>query len=133
MNSSSREQIHFVTGKLAEAAVRSTLRSWRLEIGFEYHSSYADHRRRFDDAEMVPAPYSDSDGTSRVVVPGYLQDGLEDLQKEVQVRIECGPRDIRELPSISARKSYAATTTVGHSIAILAEINFAPRWRSTSL
>ncbi|MEZ6081951.1 MAG: hypothetical protein R3C56_41630 [Pirellulaceae bacterium] len=39
------------------------------------------------------------DRADRIVLPGYLHDGLELIRQSLGQHVECGPRDIRDLPT----------------------------------
>jgi dihydropteroate synthase-like protein len=129
-----KEKIHFITGKLAESAVRKTVARLAEELGFEYS------------IEVLPITVAAlmttawvlrhvhvPPGTTRLVVPGYLADGVEQLQATLACRVESGPKDIRDLPSHFGKAVEVAADYGEYSIEILAEINFAPRLSRSEL
>ena len=77
----SAESIHFVTGKLAEPAVRECVGKLAEELGFSYS------------IEVLPITVAAlmtpkwllrhvriPEATTRMIVPGYLVEGLNDIQ-----------------------------------------------------
>ncbi|MEZ6135441.1 MAG: dihydropteroate synthase [Pirellulaceae bacterium] len=64
---------------------------------------------------------------TRVILPGYLQDHIAEIASAYETRIECGPRDIRDLPQYFGGNPRDQDTYGQHSIEIIAEINHAPK------
>ena len=95
----SREHIHFVTGRLAEHAVRAIVEQVANAVGFKYSIDVlpitvaALMTPKWLVRHIVVPP-----NTSRVVVPGYLKEGIEEVSQQLNLRVDCGPRDIRDLP-----------------------------------
>ena len=122
------KSIHFVTGKLAEHALRSVVSPLASTVGFHYSLDVLPITvaalmtpkwivRHID----VPA------NTTRVLIPGYCTGDLSVIQSAVGVPVERGPRDLLQLPDFlgtgeSVRRDYG-----DHDIEIIAEINHAPR------
>jgi dihydropteroate synthase len=119
----------FVTGRLAEFALRQVLDELAPQAGFR--------------AEIAVLPISVaalmtphwiarhlevSEGVKRVILPGYCQGDLGPIAEKLPgVTVEPGPEDLRDLPrhfgqSPGDRRGYG-----GYDIEILAEINHAPR------
>ncbi len=128
------DSIHFVTGKLAEPAVRECVAKLAHEIGFSYT------------IEVLPITVAAlmtpkwllrhvhiPDGTTRMIVPGYLTEGLADIQAELSCTGECGPKDIRDLPLHFGKQPVRGDDYGKYSIEILAEINDVPRLSMESL
>lgn len=125
----SPELICFVTGRLAESALRATVAKLSSLLGFRY------------EIEVLPitvaALMSPSwiarhlrlpEGTTRVVLPGYCEGDLSPLAAALgSIPIEIGPRDLRRLPEHFGQKSKRDETYGQYDIEILAEINHAPR------
>ena len=65
-------------------------------------------------------------GVDLVLVPGLCEGDVEVIREKVGVRVEKGPKDLRELPAYFGRRS-AAREYGEWDIEILAEINNAPR------
>jgi dihydropteroate synthase len=65
-------------------------------------------------------------GTDLVMIPGLSEGELGVLRDKLGVRVERGPRDLREIPAFFGR-AVAAADYGAWSIEIVAEINNAPR------
>ena len=62
-----------------------------------------------------------------MIVPGYLKEGIEEISQQLQVRVDNGPRDIRDLPEFFGKKRQFDASMNDYRIEIIAEINHAPR------
>ncbi|MCY2977880.1 MAG: DUF6513 domain-containing protein [Planctomycetota bacterium] len=129
-----RESIHFVTGKLAEPALREIVAALASKQGFDYSIDVLPITVA---ALMTPTwllrHMRIPDNASRVILPGYLQTGIEAIRSAVKTPIECGPKDVRDLPTLFGRKRFKGDDYGQFSIEILAEINYAPRLTIASL
>lgn len=122
-----REHIHFVTGRLAERALRKQADELAEQVGFSYS---VDVLPITVAALMTPAwiakHWSVPDAATRVVIPGYCGGDLRELQSRCTAAVEIGPRDLRRLPDyfLQPRQpdDYGAW-----DIEIIAEINHCPR------
>lgn len=129
--SPSRTRVLFVTGKLAERALRDTLRRLPPEIEPEVAvlgiTVAALMTPRWI-ARHLP-PVSDVD---LVLIPGLCQGDPAELSEAIGVPAEKGPADLREIPThfglAAARREYGA-----YDLTILAEINNAPGWEREAL
>lgn len=122
------EHIHFVTGKLARRAVESTVEKIAIKNNFEYSISVLPITVA---ALMTPRwllrHLDVPDGVDRVVLPGHLADDIETIREQIGHGIECGPRDIRDLPQFFGEKTRDRAGYGKYSIEIIAEINHADR------
>lgn len=122
------ESIHFVTGKLAEPALREIVASIAIKQGFEYTIDVLPITVA---ALMTPQwllkHMRIPEHATRVVLPGYLQTGIDEIRSAVSTPIECGPKDVRDLPILFGRKRFKGDDYGQFSIEIIAEINYAPR------
>lgn len=120
--------IHFVTGKLAESALREIVESLAMKEGFAYTIDVLPITVA---ALMTPKwllrHMRIPEGTTRVILPGYLASGLDEIRSQTTVLVECGPKDVRDLPVMFGRKRFKGEDYGEYSIEILAEINHAPR------
>ncbi len=124
----SMPHIHFVTGRLAESALRQVLAELAPKVPFQYSVQVlpitvaALMTTRWVAPRLeVPAQ------TDLVLLPGYCQGELQMVQAKVpQARVERGPRDLRDLPEYFGQPS-TPTDYGRYEIQILAEINHAPR------
>lgn len=116
----------FVTGKLAEPALRQTLAELAPRVGFDYDVAVLNISVA---ALMTPAWVARHlhipPGVDRVMLTGYCAGDLRLVQEQSGVPVELGPKDLRDLPEHFGqrpREDYGA-----YDIEILAEINHAPR------
>jgi dihydropteroate synthase-like protein len=118
-------RVLFVTGKLAEPALRRTLD----QMGPPFAAEVA--VMRITVAALMTTPWIARflvvpPGTDLILIPGLCEGDTAVLQAKFGVRVEKGPKDLRELPQYFgqtiARPDYGAYT-----IEILAEINNAPK------
>ena len=121
-----REKIHFVTGRLAEHALRAMLEQLAPQVGFEYTVdvlpiTVAALMTPDWIARRVHVPKD----ASRVLIPGYCDGDLDPFEKVTNIPVERGPRDLRGLPEFFGKKRNEDYGE--YDIEILAEINNAPR------
>lgn len=120
------ERIHFITGRLAEFALRNVLAELAPRAGFEYT---VDVLGITVAALMTPAWIARRihvpPGTTRVLLPGYCGGDLAPVATAAGVPVERGPKDLRELPGWFGQRRVEGYGD--YEIEILAEINHAPR------
>ncbi len=130
----SKENIHFVTGKLAEPAVRTCVAKLAGELGFEYSIGVMPITVA---ALMTPKwllrHLDVPKEATQVVVPGYLSEGIGEVQSAIVCPVSSGPKDIRDLPSFFGKKVTIGNDYGQYSIEILAEVNYASRLSLDSL
>ncbi|MBI5759797.1 MAG: dihydropteroate synthase [Planctomycetales bacterium] len=126
-----RERILFVTGRLAEFALRRVVEELSRHADFEYDVAvlglsvaalmHVDLvRRRLPNEAVV--------GIDRVVLPGWCQGDLEQLAAQWSgCRFERGPKDLHDLPEYFGKLRKEKPALDRYDIEILAEINHAPR------
>ena len=120
-------KILFVTGSLAEGALRRTLES--MEAEFEWEVAVM---KITVAALMTPewmAKFLEPPGDcDRIMIPGLCQGDPELLANATGLAVEKGPEDLRDIPEhfglAAARAEYG-----GYDIRILAEVNNAPLLR----
>ncbi|MBS0207323.1 MAG: dihydropteroate synthase [Planctomycetes bacterium] len=122
-----REHIHFVTGKLAEPALRKVLAILSERAGFDHSISVL---KISVAALMTPDWISRRlhvpPEATRVVVPGLCAGDLATIVTSAGKPVIRGPKDLRDLPEFFGdRREDELDGTF--DIAILAEINHAPR------
>ena len=122
------EHLHFVTGRLAERALRTVLAELTPHIGFDTSVSVMPITVA---ALMTPQWIADRlqvpPAATRVMVPGYCTGELAVIEAAARVPVVRGPRDLRELPEFLGHKSQRPSDYGAFDIQILAEINYAPR------
>jgi len=121
------ERILFITGRLAEPALRSLLVDLAPQVGFEYEVQVLPITvAALMTPEWIARRVSPSEAITRVVIPGYCHGDLAPIEAALAAPVENGPRDLRRLPEFFGRKGR--TDDYGqYDIEIIAEINHAPR------
>ncbi len=123
-----------MTGRLAEHAVRAIVEQLSRTIGFTYTIEVLPITVA---ALMTPKwmlrHLQIPTAATRVIVPGYLATGVVELSERLGRHIECGPRDIRDLPTFFGKKRDNEESLNEYSIEIIAEINHAPRMEMEQL
>jgi dihydropteroate synthase len=119
------ERIVFLTGALAERNLRDVLQemaaqafSWevvRLPIKVAGLMT----------ADFIGRHFERADGVDRVIVPGRCRGDLEALGRTLDVRIERGPDELRDLPEHFGRQRKGVDLS-RHDVLIFAEIVDAP-------
>ncbi len=122
-----KEQIHFITGRLAEPALREVLSQLAKSLDFEFTVQVMPITVA---ALMTPrwmAPRLEiPEGTTRILLPGFCSGELEPFRERTDLPIDLGPKDLRDLPAFFSQPELQPDWS-SHDIEILAEINHAPR------
>jgi dihydropteroate synthase-like protein len=123
-----KPHILFVTGKLAEPALRRTLAELAGRAGFDYSVAVLP----ITVAALATTPWvarhlSVPAGVDRVLLPGLCGGDLSALAEVTAVPAERGPKDLRDLPEFFRAGGGPPPGYGAHDITILAEINHAPR------
>ena len=119
------EHILFLTGKLAEKQLRQIL----LEInpGFDYTVHQLGLTvAALMTADMIRRRLKETFGADRVIVPGRCRGDLEQLSADLNIPIERGPDELRDLPEFFGKKSKKPALD-RYDLRIFAEITDAPR------
>ncbi|MBI3409859.1 MAG: dihydropteroate synthase [Planctomycetes bacterium] len=117
----------FVTGKLAEPALRRLLTELGPRAGFEHSVAVlpitvaALATTSWIARHLTPPP-----GIDRILLPGLCSGDLDTFDAWGTVPVERGPKDMRDLPDFFGEPDLARAGYGAHDIAILAEINHAP-------
>ncbi len=122
------ERILFITGKLAESALRRQLAVLAPQVGFEYDVAVMP----ITVAALLTTPWIAKrlqmpDGADRIVLPGLCKGDVAALRTITAVPVQLGPKDLRDLPEFFGRRSGPPEDYGPHDIAIVAEINHAPQ------
>jgi dihydropteroate synthase len=118
----------FVTGRLAEFALRQVLGDLAPKAGFHAEvavlpiSVAALMTPRWVARHLVAPP-----GITRVILPGHCRGDLSEVEAKAGVPIELGPEDLRDLPRFLGQADDRLEGYGPFDIEILAEINHAPR------
>ena len=127
------EKIHFVTGRLAESALRETVQRTAQQRGFEFSIQVLPITvAALLTTQWIAPRLEIPPKTTRIILPGYVSGDIDHLQQVVErsarrlIPVELGPKDLRRLPEFLGGKSARAPLE-HHHIEIIAEINHAPR------
>lgn len=120
--------ILFVTGRLAERPLRKILGEFAGMVGFVPEVAvlgisvaalmHVDFVRR----KLQIPPQID-----KVILPGWCQGNLSELETHFGKTFERGPKDLHDLPEFFGEKNQKPSELLKFDIEILAEINHAPR------
>ena len=124
-DSAAVSRVLFVTGKLAEPALRRIL----AETNLPFAADLAVMRitvAALMTTEWIGRFLDVPPGTDLVMIPGLCEGEVGALAARTGVRVEKGPKDLREIPQYFGR-AQAARDYGAWDIEILAEINNAPR------
>lgn len=128
------KRILFVTGRLAEYGLQEVLNKLSQQLMFKYELMVMPITVA---ALMTPAWIARHlqipDYIDLIIIPGYCDNNLEELQQTTSVPIELGPHDLRKLPQHFGL-GYQPPDDYGlYDIEILGEINHAPRLSMDSI
>ncbi len=117
----------FVTGKLAEPALRRQLADLGPRAGFEYSVAVLP----ITVAALATTPWiarhlTIPAGIDRIVLPGLCAGELDVVANDACAHVERGPKDLRDLPGFFGEHSGPPPYYGPHDIEILAEINHVP-------
>jgi dihydropteroate synthase-like protein len=126
----SRPCILFVTGKLAEPALRRLLAELAPAAGFDYTVAVLPITVvSLATTSWVARHLTVTEPVDRVLLPGLCAGDLEPVRAVVGpgAQVERGPKDLRDLPEFFGKQSGPPPGYGTCDIAIIAEINHAPR------
>jgi dihydropteroate synthase-like protein len=118
----------FVTGKLAEPALTHLLAELAPRAGFDFSVAVLP----ITVAALATTPWVANhltipDAVDRIILPGLCAGDLAIVGARTAARVERGPKDLRDLPDFFQTKRNQTEDFGAFDIAILAEINYAPR------
>jgi dihydropteroate synthase-like protein len=118
----------FVTGQLAEPALRRLLANLAPQVGFHYDIVVLPIKvAALTTTPWVARHLTVPRGINRVLLPGWCGGDLTVVAEAAQVPVERGPKDLHDLPQFFGKSVRPPPGYGEHDIAILAEINYAPR------
>src|SRR3954452_2214605 len=115
----------FVTGKLAEPALRGTLE--RAELPFDYDVAVMKITvAALMSTEWIARRLEVPPGVTKIMIPGSCQGDIAEIAEHFDVPAEKGPADLKRLPAFfgqaDARSRYGA-----RDVRVFAEINNVPK------
>ena len=121
------DNIHFVTGRLAEPALRHLLPELSKKVGFDYSIQVMPITvAALMTPSWIAARIEIPSQATKIIVPGHCHGDLSPLHEKTELPIEQGPKDLRRLAEhfgqTADRSDYGNWDTE-----IIAEINHAPR------
>jgi dihydropteroate synthase-like protein len=121
-----RERILFLTGKLAEAALRRVLEAMQpADFDWEIRNLGVSVAALMT-ADMVRRRLHDIGDATRIVFPGRCRGDFEALARDLGVPMVRGPEELKDLPELfGAKRSTPALDR--HDCLIFAEVVDAPR------
>ena len=123
----SEQHIHFVTGRLAEHALRRVVESLASEFGFVTTIDVLPITvAALMTPEWIASRVQVPAAATRVLIPGYCGGDLAPIERATRLPVERGPRDLQRLPEHFGRaappEDYGS-----YDIEIIAEINHCPQ------
>ena len=118
----------FVTGRLAEQALRRLLDDMAPRIGLRFEVAVLPISVvALASVNWIARHLTIPEGVARIIVPGLCRGDLSDLQTLTTARVERGPDDLRDLPEFFRTSTDSRSGYGPYDLQILAEINHAPR------
>ena len=118
-------RVLFVTGRLAEPALRRVLGDMAAPFAWDVAVMKITVAALMT-TEWIGRTLHVPEGTDLILIPGLCEGDVAPLQQRTGVRVEKGPKDLREIPRYFGQQG-AAVDYGAWDIEILAEINNAPK------
>ena len=100
-----RDHIHFVTGRLAEHALKSVVAPLATDVGFDYTVEVMPITvAALMSPEWIAKHWHVPAAATRVIVPGYCEGDMTPLTAGSPAPVERGPRDLRQLHAYFKRQ-----------------------------
>ena len=118
----------FVTGRLAEPSLREVVAGIAEKLGFRYDIAVPGIQvAALLHTNLLLKRLTIPDHISRVILPGWCQGDLAELERHFGKPFERGPRDLYDLPEYFGLSQRRPADLSRYSVQILAEINHATR------
>ena len=120
------EHILFLTGKLAEQQLRQILEKMQPEFTYTVHQIGVKVAALMT-AEMIGRRLHDTFNADKIIVPGRCRGDLEKLAGKLDIPVERGPEELKDLPLYFGKQAHQYDLSQ-YSVKIFAEIVDAPNW-----
>lgn len=128
------ERVLFVTGRLAEFALRRVLEPLAQKSTAQYDVQVLGISvAALMHADWIARKLTINEKYDRVILPGWCQGELGALEKLFKTPVERGPKDLYDLPEFLGQGQRKPVVLEEYEIEILAEINHAPHWNEQEL
>ncbi len=119
-----KEHILFLTGKLAEKQLHQILDTMQPEFDYTIHQIGVKVAALMT-AEMIARRLKDTFNADRIIVPGRCLGDLEQLAKTLNLPVERGPEELKDLPLFFGKQAHKIDLS-RYAVNIFAEIVDAP-------
>lgn len=118
----------FVTGRLAEPALKRVLAPLGQRAGFDYEIAVLGISvAALMNVDFILRKLTIPDGCERAILPGWALGDIRRLTERYGIPFERGPKDLHDLPDYFGKQKTRPEDYGLYDIEILAEINHAPR------
>ncbi|MCA9050405.1 MAG: dihydropteroate synthase [Planctomycetaceae bacterium] len=122
------QRLLFVTGRLAEPALREVVQGLSETLGFRYDIAVPGVQvAALLHVNLLLNRLRPANDVDRVILPGLVQGNVQQLSECFRIPFERGPKDLRDLPEYFGRGPRKAAAVDRYSVEIIAEINHATR------
>jgi dihydropteroate synthase-like protein len=122
------ERILFITGRLAESAIRRVLSEIQQNANLDCDVKVLGISvAALMHVDWVSRKLEITGTFDRVILPGWCQGDISKLQVQFGMPFELGPKDLFDLPLYLSGQQRQPADLTKYDIEILAEINHAPR------
>jgi dihydropteroate synthase-like protein len=118
------EHLLFLTGKLAEKQLRGILEKMQPEFTYTVHQLGVKVAALMT-TDMILRRLKDTFGANRIIIPGRCRGDIESLAKDLDVAVERGPEELKDLPMYFGKEAHKYDLS-RYSVKIFAEIVDAP-------
>ncbi|MCQ8103132.1 DUF6513 domain-containing protein [Methylomonas sp. SURF-2] len=120
----SDERILFLTGKLAEKQLRQILAAMQPDFYYKVKEMGVKVAALMT-ADMIGRRLKDTEGATRIVIPGRCRGDIEALSRQLGVPVERGPEEVKDLPEYFGKGAHHYDLNA-YQTKIFAEIVDAP-------
>lgn len=118
------EHLLFLTGRLAEKQLRGILEKMQPEFSYTVHQIGVKVAALMT-TDMILRRLKDTFGANRIIIPGRCRGDVNELSKNLEVKVERGPDELKDLPFYFGKESHRYDLS-RYKVKIFAEIVDAP-------